>query len=408
MPRLLSVADRWKRAGLCGKCGRVQTHKKIMMIKTPLVRGVTLRDDRPKFHCSLVCQLTSLPSLAVLVAQTVDGEVYKGKCLRCHSLTEAKHMLNEPVEASDSSNMTSYHDADLPGRDSAAPPHGHRSDPQAAASQPRQQRHREDGELTGMSIRDDHDDDDDDDATMVSMISMDSVLEAETTPRGGSSSKQMNMGTIDERNSDGGAEAGHSPGQQDDWGRQQSGSGVRSVSTAGQSSIDRLEARIRAKNDADAASRHGGSRVHQRTGHASSGADGDNLDGSDATDRLDRSNTDADSRLTATVPGAVPSAGTDRLAQRVREKTAQGQNSNSQHQRSFHSSSDGESSIDRLEARIRAKNGAAHLDGSDVDRLDRSNTIDRSNTDADSRAAATLPGAVPSTGTDSLAKRVME
>jgi len=61
-------AAKWKKQGLCHKCGLVQTHRREFKIR--------------------------------LKALTND-QVYKGICLRCHSITEAKTRLNEQVNWGD-------------------------------------------------------------------------------------------------------------------------------------------------------------------------------------------------------------------------------------------------------------------------------------------------------------------
>lgn len=34
------LSEKWRKAGLCGKCGKVQTHKRFgLVFKTPLVRA---------------------------------------------------------------------------------------------------------------------------------------------------------------------------------------------------------------------------------------------------------------------------------------------------------------------------------------------------------------------------------
>jgi len=76
-------AERWKKAGLCQTCGQVQTHKIIFGIKR--------------------------------IAQTIQGQCYEGKCLRCQTLTTARLNMTRPVDAAeDFMNVARYSTAQAP------------------------------------------------------------------------------------------------------------------------------------------------------------------------------------------------------------------------------------------------------------------------------------------------------
>ncbi|KAL7549594.1 hypothetical protein ACHAWF_012865, partial [Thalassiosira exigua] len=87
--------ERWKRAGKCPQCGLVETHRLLFGIKRQ--------------------------------AQTVPNRAYKGICLNCHSMTQAKSMLNEQCGPDDFDNRGSVADMGRGAAAAAAMPDG--SDP---------------------------------------------------------------------------------------------------------------------------------------------------------------------------------------------------------------------------------------------------------------------------------------
>ncbi|KAL9182983.1 hypothetical protein ACHAXT_004262 [Thalassiosira profunda] len=75
--------EKWRKAGKCETCGRVQTHKIFL-------RGLQRKP------------------------QTIPNQVYKGKCLKCHTITQAQLALNEQCDGG--INMDNRASVDLAGQ----------------------------------------------------------------------------------------------------------------------------------------------------------------------------------------------------------------------------------------------------------------------------------------------------